>query len=341
LNKWVKNVFNENDNKLLNYLEDDGVMIEPEYYVPNIPMLLVNGSDGIGTGWSTTIPQYNPKDIINNLKRLIKDEENEIVQMDPWYRGFTGTIVKKDTHTWEVTGVLQRMKPSSSYQDIEVTELPIGLWTQDFKAHLSVLEQSDTIVNYKDNSDDTKIKFRIRFRKLYLSKTNDYDIYKLLRMTKNIKDSNMHAFQCDGSVKKYECAEEILWDFFQLKKSFYTKRKNYMENSLESSLEKLNEKMRFIQMVMNSELIVFRRRKTQIVEDLEKLNFKKIASNSTSPNFDYLINISLSSFTEEKLLELQKQIDKNSQELFTLKSKSCNDLWMEDLELDMEPDSKE
>jgi len=160
-------------------------------------------------------------------------------------------------------------------------------------------------------------------------------------MTKNIKDSNMHAFQCDGSVKKYECAEEILWDFFQLKKSFYTKRKNYMENSLESSLEKLNEKMRFIQMVMNSELIVFRRRKTQIVEDLEKLNFKKIASNSTSPNFDYLINISLSSFTEEKLLELQKQIDKNSQELFTLKSKSCNDLWMEDLELDMEPDSKE
>jgi len=341
LNKWVKNVFNENDNKLLNYLEDDGVMIEPEYYVPNIPMLLVNGSDGIGTGWSTTIPQYNPKDIINNLKRLIKDEENEIVQMDPWYRGFTGTIVKKDTHTWEVTGVLQRMKPSSSYQDIEVTELPIGLWTQDFKAHLSVLEQSDTIVNYKDNSDDTKIKFRIRFRKLYLSKTNDYDIYKLLKMTKNIKDSNMHAFQCDGSVKKYECAEEILWDFFQLKKSFYTKRKNYMENSLESSLEKLNEKMRFIQMVMNSELIVFRRRKTQIVEDLEKLNFKKIASNSTSPNFDYLINISLSSFTEEKLLELQKQIDKNSQELFTLKSKSCNDLWMEDLELDMEPDSKE
>jgi DNA topoisomerase-2 len=46
----IANIFHPDDDELLNYLEDDGSNIEPEFYVPVIPMVLVDGADGIGTG---------------------------------------------------------------------------------------------------------------------------------------------------------------------------------------------------------------------------------------------------------------------------------------------------
>jgi len=328
LEDWVKKVFNESDNKLLNYLEDDGVSIEPEFYVPVLPMLLVNGSEGIGTGWSTTIPKYNPKDIIENLKRLISCEDSEIVEMTPWYNNFKGTVTKTAEHNWETCGVMKRKKPKHSYQDVNVTELPIGLSTNDFKNHLNVLEQKDLIISYDDQSDDQLINFFVKFKKLYLSKTTDKDIMKLLKMTKNVKDTNMHAFQCDGNIKKYGSAEEILWDFYVYRKGFYTKRKTYIQGKLGKRVSKLSEKMRFIQMVMDKEIIVFRRKKAEIIVDLETNNFKKV-----DKSYDYLLNISLSSFTEGKLEELDKQINSSQEELDILNSKTPNDLWSEDLEL--------
>jgi len=137
----------------------------------------------------------------------------------------------------------------------------------------------------------------------------------------------MHAFQCDGYIKKYECAEEILWDFYMYRKQFYVKRKNYIQSILEKSLSKLAEKMRFIQMVMDNEIVVFRRKKVDIIGDLETKRFEKIDN-----NYDYLINISLSSFTDERLSDLKKQIEESKNELNILNSKSSNDLWVEDLD---------
>jgi DNA topoisomerase II len=326
LNDIVKTIFDVNDNKLLNYLEDDGSPIEPDFYVPTIPMLLVNGAEGIGTGWSTNIPCYNPKDIINNLKRLIEDEESEIVSMDPWYKGFTGTIEKKDQNTWISTGVIKRLKPRNSYQDIEILELPVGVWTDDYKLFLNKLEQKEDILDCKDYSTDEKVKFVVTFKKLYLSKTSDKDIIKLLKLTKNIKDSNMHAFQCDGTVKKYECAEEILWDFYEYRKSFYVKRKEYIDLTLSNELKLLTEKLRFIKMVMDSQILVFRRKKSDIITDIESNNFEKIKD-----SYNHLLEIKIHAFTEDKLNELQSKIGTLTQELDILRSKSSNDLWLEDL----------
>lgn len=82
LNKIVKKLFLESDKFLLKYLEDDGTMVEPNYYIPIIPMLLVNGCIGIGTGYSTAIPSYNPIDLINNIKLLL--DEKEMNEITPW-----------------------------------------------------------------------------------------------------------------------------------------------------------------------------------------------------------------------------------------------------------------
>jgi DNA topoisomerase-2 len=82
----TRKIFHPHDDALLKYLEDDGFPVEPEFYMPILPMLLVNGASGIGTGWSTKIPNHNPREIVANLRRLLRGEEME--PMHPWYMGF-------------------------------------------------------------------------------------------------------------------------------------------------------------------------------------------------------------------------------------------------------------
>jgi DNA topoisomerase-2 len=120
-------IFHPNDDGLLNYLVEDGSSIEPEYFLPVIPMVLVNGADGIGTGWSTQIPNYNPIDIVDNLRRLMRGEEP--VRMSPWFRGFKGSIERIEQDKYKISGILEKLDDLT----LEITELPIRRWTQDFK----------------------------------------------------------------------------------------------------------------------------------------------------------------------------------------------------------------
>jgi DNA topoisomerase II len=82
----TRKIFLAQDDVLLNYLDDDGFPVEPCWYVPIIPMVLVNGCEGIGVGWSTQCPCFNPRDIVANIKRLLNNQSPE--PMIPWYFGF-------------------------------------------------------------------------------------------------------------------------------------------------------------------------------------------------------------------------------------------------------------
>lgn len=126
----ARTIFHPGDDPLLNYLKDDTTDIEPEWYMPILPMVLVNGAEGIGTGWSTTVPCYNPVDIVNNIRRLMANEEQE--PMLPWWRGFKGQIKKVGEHKYDVTGIINKIDDTT----VEITELPIHRWTQNYKVEL-------------------------------------------------------------------------------------------------------------------------------------------------------------------------------------------------------------
>ena len=123
-------VFHPDDDPLLNYLKDDNDPIEPEHYLPVLPMVLINGAEGIGTGWSTNVPCYNPEDIIANIRLLMDGKEQ--VSMLPWWRGFNGTVKKIGEHRYDVTGIVKKINDTT----VEITELPIHKWTQSYKAEL-------------------------------------------------------------------------------------------------------------------------------------------------------------------------------------------------------------
>ena len=126
LNAVTRILFNEQDDAVLEFLEEEGQSIEPKHYLPILPLVLVNGAEGIGTGWSTSIPQFNPREIVANLKRLMRGEA--LTPMLPWYKGFQGSI-EKQGKGYLVNGVCKLLSPTQ----LEITELPVGKWTRDYK----------------------------------------------------------------------------------------------------------------------------------------------------------------------------------------------------------------
>jgi DNA topoisomerase-2 len=147
----------------LNYLEEEGQSIEPDYYLPIIPLSLVNGAEGIGTGWSTFIPSHNPRDIVDNLKRMMDGKEG-YQPMYPWYKGFLGNIetLQGGKNGYLVSGIYNVL----SDDELEITELPIGKWTRDYKNYLEELAQKEEIEDIREYHQENRVHFILKVPKL-------------------------------------------------------------------------------------------------------------------------------------------------------------------------------
>ena len=202
-------------------MDEDGMKIEPETYYPIIPMVLINGAEGIGTGFSTKCPQFNPIDVIKNLENIIEEEEYE--PMIPWWSQFEGKVEKLDDENYNIKGNF-----SINGDKLIITELPVGEWTGNYKEYLEkLLEQesekknksSVNFLGYVDNNTDKKVYFELEFKKGYLATCKN--IEKYLRMEKNMKLSNIHLYNENGTIKKYTNIKDILQEFFDIRLKMY------------------------------------------------------------------------------------------------------------------------
>lgn len=220
----TRRIFHPQDDALLTYLNDDGDWIEPNWYIPVLPMVLVNGSEGIGTGWSSSIPNYNPSDIIDNIRRLMKGEEQ--VPMVPWYRGFVGDIEKESEHRYKVSGRAFEVDDNK----VQVTELPIRTWTTPYKEQLEQwIQGSDKvpswIKDYDDESTLTSVNMTITLKDGQMRKVLEEGLDKAFKLTSSVATSNMVCFDPQGRIKKYNSPEEIVQEFYDVRLDYYRKRK--------------------------------------------------------------------------------------------------------------------
>jgi DNA topoisomerase-2 len=224
LSPITRRIFHPHDDPLLKYLNDDGDSIEPEWYMPVIPMVLVNGSEGIGTGWSSSIPNYNPVDIIANIRRLMKGEEQ--VPLVPWYRGFIGTIEKEKEHRYKVSGICQELDDTT----VHITELPVKTWTTPFKEQIdNWIAGSDKvpawIKDYRDDGTLSRIDLTITLTEDNMRKARQEGLESKFKLTSTVTTSNMVCFDPEGRIKKYNSTEEIVQEFFDLRLKLYRRRK--------------------------------------------------------------------------------------------------------------------
>lgn len=328
LSDITKYIFIPEDLPILTYLEDDGMTIEPEFFLPIIPMILINGCKGIGTGYSTSIPKYNPKDVIRNIFRLMDNES--VYKLTPWYNNFNGEIIKGDKPGSFITkGKYTR----TSNTNLKVTELPIGVWLNDYSAFLDKLVEIKKIRYFdsKTTDEETDINFSIEF----LCKE---DLDNLLKSTKFEKEyklekvintTNMHLFNHKLVLTKYESPNEILKEFYEIRLQYYEKRRQYYIKQFQFDLDIIEAKIRFIKEYTESVIDINKKTKSYIIELLQK---RKYPTFEPKNNYDYLIEMPIISISKDRIVELEKQQQKKFSELEYYKKSTNKSLWKSELE---------
>jgi DNA topoisomerase-2 len=380
LSKLTRLIFKEEDNFILNYQNDDGQQIEPEFYVPIIPMILVNGGIGIGTGYSTNIPQYNPNDIISICKIIcnaikltdisinsLEDIENinetikilEINEITPYYLGFKGSIVKAEKNSYISRGIYKWIDDST----VEISELPIGSWTEDYKEFLEnmIINNLNNLKYIENHYTSKNVKFVLHFNtNVRQSIEGNFDVLFKLQSSKNLSINNIHLFNKDGVIQKYESAIEIIKEWAETRIVKYFERKNYQLKNLEKEAKVLSNKMRFILDVINGTIQIMNKKLSEVTQKLIELkydpiveenidkdednlpeeNIDKDAKEINYKNYNYLLKLPISQLTYDRKIILEKEFNELNDKLKILRNTNIEDLWLKDLtELEKEWES--
>ncbi|KAI9351589.1 DNA topoisomerase [Zopfochytrium polystomum] len=372
LNPLARTIYHPDDDELLKYLNDDGQDIEPEWYMPILPMILVNGADGIGTGWSTTIPNYNPRDIVENLYRLMGGERT--VPMQPWYRGFRGTIEPGEKEgQFRSTGVIKKV----SETQVRITELPVKMWTHSYKEMLDgwmtggddLKKQPAWIKDFKEHHSDTHVDFVVTLTEENMAAAEEEGLEKRFKLVSTVNTSNLVTFDLHGRIRKYDTPEELIEDFYPIRLKYYQLRKDAILARLTAEWTRLENRVRFIVDVVGGGLRVQNRKKADVLADLEQRGYVPASALSApgakrtavaaggvvdaanhredgkgvagaagkaavdgTAEYDYLLSMPIWSLTMERVNQLKQERDKKQEEMTSLRMQSPADLWKLDLD---------
>ncbi|KAL6258421.1 hypothetical protein P5V15_010378 [Pogonomyrmex californicus] len=363
LSPLARYIFHKHDDPLLKHEYDDNQRIEPVHYIPVIPMVLVNGADGIGTGWMTKIPNYNPREIIENLHRMMDGADPK--PMRPYYKNFKGVVESCGDYRYVISGEISVIGPDK----VEITELPIGTWTQTYKETVlePMLHGTDKtpaiITDYKEYNSDTAVHFIVMMNRDKLLELERDGLHKAFKLQTTMTITSMCAFDENQCLNKYDNVIQILKGFYKVRLDAYYKRKDYLEGVLQAEAAKLSNQARFIVEKCDGDLVIENKKKKDMIAELIRRNYDsdpvvvwKLAQNreqvledqeetalneeENAPtaraiekeNFDYLLGMTMWSLTKEKKDELLRQRDEKIGELKRLQARTPISLWKEDLD---------
>ena len=313
LNPKSRKLVPADDFPVLSYRDDDGMPVEPEWYAPVLPMLLINGARGIGTGYSTYIPPCNPTTLKTMLTNWLKGTKHALDEPIPvYYEGFKGLVVGGD----QTIGNWKKIKDG----EYLVTELPPGTWTADYREWLEKELAEGRIKDFVDTSTDKDVNILIRG-------IGDATLQKSLVF--QARKSNMHAFNHKGQITKYPTLNAILKEYADVRLALYETRREYQIKALQAELPYHANVMRFIEDQISKAPVVDLRRKTET--ECETI----LAANTYArieESFDYILRLPVRSFTAEQIAKHKAKLESLRAEIKTLEGKTAADLWLEDLQ---------
>ncbi len=348
LNPITRKIFSELDDPILDYIDDDGSSVEPIYYVPIIPMILVNGTKGIGTGFSTDIMCYNPLQIIEYLEAKLNnvcEVDLKTLLIEPYYQGFKGQIYPCDTthKKYIIKGCYETIGPDK----IRINELPIGTWTQDYKEFLegildsksakskSAKSNEEYVKDYVDMSTDINVDFEVTFYPGILSKllseNHEYSINgleKYLKLYTSQCTSNMHLFNEKEQLNKYDNVYEIIDTYYVIRYDYYYKRKMHIIQRLERELKVLSNKARFIQYNLDDKIDLRKKSKDTIYKIMEQFKFDL----GETHDYNYLVKMPMDSVCKENVEKLLNEHELKKNELATISAYTLEHMWLKELD---------
>jgi len=325
---YLDKIYMKDDYPVLISQQFEGINIEPRYFVPIIPMLLVNGSEGISSGFAQKILPRDPKIIISELTKILKGTKKlENVKLgSPYWEGFKGKV-EEDIETkgkWLIYGCFNRENKNS----IKITEVPIGFTLDKYNEILDALEDRNVIQSYQDKSDNDIYKFNLKIKRDFADKYNDEQMYEKLKLVRSMSE-NYTCIDQNNRIKVYNDSEEIFIDYYNLRLDFYGKRKEHLLSKYKKDIDFLNSRYLFVKGVVDGEILVNNKTKVNITSQLDKID--NILTEEDS--YDYLLKMPIYSLTKEKLDEIKNKIKAAKDLAKDLKDKGLETLWLEDLDV--------
>ena len=325
--KIYDTIFKSVDENVLIEQEFEGTNIEPQFYVPIVPMILVNGSEGIGTGFAQKILPRNINDIIKYLNEYLtgKNRSGDIFML-PHFNGFKGEILRTPgSFSYEIFGKFERVNSTT----INITELPIGYDLEKYNAVLAKLEDDKVITDFTDKSEPkhNKFLFEIKAQREFVKKDDDYIIDKL-KLIKRVTEN----FTCIGErneIVEFKSDKEIMDSYIKIRLAYYQKRKEYLINKIKEDLMVAGSKFFFVKAVLEDKIKVFKQTKQSILEQIEKnesFPFYKV-----NDSFNYLIGMPIHSMSSDTMTDLKEDIQKKKLLLKETTDITINEMWLQEL----------
>ena len=340
LNPLTRYVFPEKDDAILHYLNEDGTMIEPEYYVPILPTVLMNGIAGIGTGFSSSIPPFSPKDLVRYIQGQLRGEYEE-VEFLPYYENFRGSVhkIEGEPNKFLIKGNYEKLAEDK----IRITELPVGQWTMPYVTFLEGLADGQVdkngkksaaqIKDFVSNSTEKTVDIQVTFAKGRIAELEAQTVSasvngleKLLKLTTTVSTTNMNLFDAECKLHKYSTVEEIVDAFIQVRYKTYQIRKEYQIREMERVMLKLSNKAKYIQLNLDGSVDLRRKNLDEIHAMLEVKGLVRL-----DDSFDYLIKMPMVSVSKENVEKLMRECAETEKELEALRKTTIEQMWLSEL----------
>lgn len=363
----VFKIFRKEDNCLLKYIDDDGDMVEPEYYLPIVPLLAINGSLGIGTGYSTNVPPYKPDEIACLLRKKLDGSVPSLTNypLDPWWFGFKGTTSRQDEQTWLTKGLYTM---DDEKKTVTITELPVGTWTKPYKEFLDGMceeeekkskeakkeaKKAETasaastgkevepcgLKGFDDLYNDVDVRFILYFTEEGYDeiKENTDKFEKQFKLISSWKTTNMVAFDTEFNIVKYKTVGDIMEAFMEKRLPMYEARRQHQLGALKKQITELDAKRRFIQAILDERLVLQKKTDEEIVQGLQECNIPPLSgTDPIDPNaydsYDYVLKMRIDRLKLSAIVDLDKQITEKQGEIDYLDSQTGASLWIKDLD---------
>ena len=363
----VAKLFRKEDACLLKHVDDDGDLVEPEYYLPVLPLLAINGSVGIGTGYSTDIPPHKPDDIACLLRKRLDGSIESLAShpLDPWWFGFKGPVGRVDEQTWYTKGIYDM---DDVKRTVTITELPVGTWTKNYKEFLDTLCEEDEkkskeakkeakkaetastsstrstgkdvepcgLKGFDDLYNDVDVRFILYFTEEGYDaiKDNVEKFEKQFKLISTWKTTNMTCFDTDFNIIRYKTVGDIIETFMEKRLPMYEARRLSQLETLTKQITELDAKRRFIQAILDERLVLQKKTDEEIVLGLQACNIPPLSGDNPMAyeSYEYVLKMRIDRLKLAAVVELDKQIAEKQGEIDYLSAQTGASLWIQDLD---------
>lgn len=346
----AESIFRKEDDSILEHIEDDGLIVEPETYLPTVPILAINGCVGIGTGFSTEIPPHSPTEIVGLLRDRLNGERETLEGLDlkPWWSGFRGSIAKTNDSTWTTKGLYTF---DDEKHTVTIDELPVGTWTKDYKAYLDELATADAdkgpaaarseegklvLKGFDDLYNDVEVKFVLYLDPDYYedAKADPDEFEKRFRLTSSWKTSNMVCFDTNLQIVRYNTIGDLLEAFYEARLDSYEVRRQKEMQRLKAEMVEADAKARFIRAVLAGSIELRRASDEAIVDAMKKHGLPPLSAASepeTVEAYEYLLRMRMDRVKANAVVEQENAVMKATELYKKLEATDATELWKEDL----------